>query len=73
MTPTPAAPSPSLSDLPPGWPQPGTRALPIAQQRPELIMNPAAIADAYFYLHSQDRSCWTHELQLTPYSTNPSY
>lgn len=29
MTPTPAAPSPSLSDLPPGWPQPGTRALPI--------------------------------------------
>ena len=52
---------------------PGTRALPIAQQRPELIMNPAAIADAYFYLHSQDRSCWTHELQLTPYSTNPSY
>ncbi len=52
---------------------PGTRALPIAQKRPEIIMNPAAIADAFFYLHSQDRSCWTHELQLTPYSTRPSY
>jgi len=26
---SPAAPSPSPSDLPPGWPQPGTRALPI--------------------------------------------
>ena len=36
-------------------------------------MNPAAIADAFYYLHTQDRSCWTHELQLTPYSTAPSY
>ena len=52
---------------------PGTRALPLAQKRPEIIMNPVAIADAFFYLHSQDRSCWTHELQLTPYSTNPSF
>jgi NAD(P)-dependent dehydrogenase (short-subunit alcohol dehydrogenase family) len=52
---------------------PGTRALPIAKKRPEIIMNPAAIADAFYYLHSQDRSCWTHELQLTPYSTNPSF
>lgn len=52
---------------------PGTRALPIAQKRPEIIMNPAAIADAYYYLHTQDRSCWTHELQLTPYATPPSF
>lgn len=52
---------------------PGTRALPIAQKRPEIIMNPAAIADAFYYLHTQDRSCWTHELQLTPFSTNPSF
>jgi NAD(P)-dependent dehydrogenase (short-subunit alcohol dehydrogenase family) len=51
---------------------PGTRALPIAQKRPEIIMNPAAIADAFYYLHTQDRSCWTHEIQLTPYATNPS-
>jgi NAD(P)-dependent dehydrogenase (short-subunit alcohol dehydrogenase family) len=52
---------------------PGTRALPVAQKHPEIIMNPAAIADAFFYLHSQDKSCWTHELQLTPYPTNPSF
>lgn len=52
---------------------PGTRVLPIAQQRPEIIMNPASIAEAFYYLHTQDRSCWTHELQLTPYSTNPSF
>ncbi|MEQ8861473.1 MAG: SDR family oxidoreductase [Pseudomonadales bacterium] len=52
---------------------PGTRALPIAQKRPDIIMNPDAIADAFYYLHRQDRSCWTHELQLTPYSTNPSF
>jgi len=52
---------------------PGTRALPIAQQRPEIVMNPAAIADAFYYLHTQDRSCWTHELQLTPFATKPSF
>src|SRR5829696_8907344 len=51
---------------------PGTHALPMAQQRPELVMNPAEIADAYYYLHTQHRSCWTHELQLTPFSTRPS-
>ena len=52
---------------------PGTRALSIAQKRPEIIMNPASIADAFYYLHRQDKSCWTHELQLTPYPTRPSY
>lgn len=52
---------------------PGTRALPRAQSNPELVMNPARIADAFYYLHTQDKSCWTHELQLTPYSTKPSY
>jgi len=52
---------------------PGTRALPIAQQRPEATMNPTKIADAFFYLHTQDRSAWTHELQLTPYVAKPSY
>ncbi|HET8995585.1 MAG TPA: SDR family oxidoreductase [Acetobacteraceae bacterium] len=52
---------------------PGTRALPKLQNRPELAINPAAIADAFWYLHTQDRSCWTHELQLTPYATVPSY
>ena len=52
---------------------PGTRALPIAQQRPEVVMNPVKIAEAYYYLHTQDKSCWTHELQLTPFSTKPSF
>lgn len=52
---------------------PGTRALPFAQKRPDIVMNPEKIADAFYYLHSQDRSCWTHELQLTPHPTKPSY
>lgn len=52
---------------------PGTRALPMAQQRPEVVMNPEKIADAFFYLHGQDRSVWTHELQLTPHATKPSF
>ena len=52
---------------------PGTRMLPKVQKQPNLVMNPSKIADAFFYLHTQDRSCWTHELQLTPFSTKPSY
>jgi NAD(P)-dependent dehydrogenase (short-subunit alcohol dehydrogenase family) len=52
---------------------PGTRALKRAQEQPELVMNPVKIAEAFYYLHTQDRSCWTHELQLTPYSTKPSH
>jgi NAD(P)-dependent dehydrogenase (short-subunit alcohol dehydrogenase family) len=52
---------------------PGTHALPKARQNPEQVMNPVKIAEAFYYLHTQDRSCWTHELQLTPYSTRPSY
>jgi NAD(P)-dependent dehydrogenase (short-subunit alcohol dehydrogenase family) len=52
---------------------PGTRALPRAQQHPEVVMNPLKIAEAFYYLHTQDRSCWTHELQLTPFSTKPSF
>lgn len=52
---------------------PGTRALPRAQQHPEIVMNPVKIAEAFYYLHTQDKSCWTHELQLTPFSTKPSF
>jgi NAD(P)-dependent dehydrogenase (short-subunit alcohol dehydrogenase family) len=51
---------------------PGTRALSRAQQHPEIVMNPVKIAEAFHYLHTQDRSCWTHELQLTPFATKPS-
>ena len=52
---------------------PGTRALTKIQNQPDLVMNPVKIADAFWYLHTQDRSVWTHELQLTPFSTKPSY
>lgn len=52
---------------------PGTHALPRARENPSLVMNPVKIAEAFHYLHTQDRSCWTHELQLTPFSTKPSY
>jgi len=50
----------------------GTRALPRAQERPEVVINPVKIAEAFYYLHTQDRSCWTHELQLIPYATKLS-
>jgi NAD(P)-dependent dehydrogenase (short-subunit alcohol dehydrogenase family) len=36
------------------------------------MMDPAKIADAYYGLHTQDRSCWVHELQLTPAPRAPS-
>ena len=52
---------------------PGTRALPRVQNQPDLVINPVKIAEAFWYLHTQDRSCWTHELQLTPFPTKPSY
>ncbi len=31
------------------------------------------IAEAFYYLHTQDPTCWTHELQLTPSPNKPSY
>lgn len=31
------------------------------------ILNPAHIADSYWYLHSQPRDAWTFELDLRPY------
>jgi hypothetical protein len=52
---------------------PGTRALPRNQNRRDLIINPVKIAEGFWYLHTQDRSCWTHELQLTPFAAKPSY
>jgi NAD(P)-dependent dehydrogenase (short-subunit alcohol dehydrogenase family) len=52
---------------------PGTRALPRNQNRRDLIINPVQIAEAFWYLHTQDKSCWTHELQLTPFASRPSY
>ena len=52
---------------------PGTRATPRAQQNPELLINPVKIAEAFYYLYTQDKSCWTHELQLTPHPVKPSF
>ena len=51
---------------------PGTRSLPKARENPDIVINPIKIAEAFYYLHTQDRSCWTHEIQLTPFPTKPS-
>ncbi|MEX3968736.1 SDR family oxidoreductase [Paraburkholderia sp. EG286B] len=34
------------------------------------ILNPDHIADNYWYLHSQTRDAWTHELDLRPWREN---
>ena len=52
---------------------PGTRALPRVQNRPDLVIDPVKIAEAFWYLHTQDRTCWSHEIQLTPHPVKPSY
>jgi NAD(P)-dependent dehydrogenase (short-subunit alcohol dehydrogenase family) len=36
------------------------------EQTPEPLMNPAAIADAYWALIKQDRSAWSMEIDLRP-------
>ena len=33
-------------------------------------LSPDAIADAYWYVHTQPRSAWTHELDLRPFKEN---
>jgi NAD(P)-dependent dehydrogenase (short-subunit alcohol dehydrogenase family) len=50
---------------------PGTRAL--AAYAPKAAIDPARIADAFYYLHTQDPTCWSHEIQLTPAVQRPSY
>ena len=35
--------------------------------RPDQLMNPASIGEAYWQLHNQHRDAWTHELDLRPY------
>ena len=51
---------------------PGTRMLPKVQKNPAIAMNPVKLAEAFYYLHTQDRSAWTHELQLTAHVVTPS-
>lgn len=38
-----------------------------ALQAQDGILDPEAIADAYWMLHTQPRSAWTHELDLRPW------
>jgi NAD(P)-dependent dehydrogenase (short-subunit alcohol dehydrogenase family) len=52
---------------------PGTRALKASQTNLNRLIDPAKIADAIYYLHTQHPSCWTHEIQVTPFVTKPSY
>jgi NAD(P)-dependent dehydrogenase (short-subunit alcohol dehydrogenase family) len=52
---------------------PGTRALPRNANRGAEIINPMKIAEAFWYLHTQDETCWSHEIQLTPHPVKPSY
>jgi NAD(P)-dependent dehydrogenase (short-subunit alcohol dehydrogenase family) len=49
---------------------PGTRAL---QRDPDALLDPARIAEAFYYLHTQHPSCWTHDIQLTPFVSKPSF
>ena len=37
------------------------------------LIDPTKIADAFFYLHTQHPSCWSHEIQLTPFQQKPAY
>ena len=52
---------------------PGTRTLKASQTNLNRLIDPAKIADAFYYLHTQHPSCWTHEIQVTPFVTKPSY
>jgi NAD(P)-dependent dehydrogenase (short-subunit alcohol dehydrogenase family) len=52
---------------------PGTRPAKGEAYTPDLFINPDRVADAFFYLFTQDPSVWTHEIQLTPFLKRPSY
>ncbi len=39
-----------------------------AKKGPDGLLEVDAIADAYWYLHQQHRSAWTHEIDLRPYA-----
>ncbi len=54
-----------------GIDSPGTRGHP--QMRREALIDPARIAEAFHYLHTQDPSCWSHEIQLTPSVNKPRF
>ncbi len=39
----------------------------VASIESDQLMNPQSIAEAYWYLHTQKRDGWTHELDIRPY------
>lgn len=39
----------------------------VKERPPDGLLEPAAIAEAYYQLHRQPRSAWTHELDLRPW------
>jgi NAD(P)-dependent dehydrogenase (short-subunit alcohol dehydrogenase family) len=49
----------------------GSKPMPSATG-PGTMLDPTEIANAYYYLHTQHPSCWTHEIQLTPFDRNPA-
>jgi NAD(P)-dependent dehydrogenase (short-subunit alcohol dehydrogenase family) len=64
--------SPGTRALPADEDDPHKRAMPGSEESPDTLMSPESIADAFFYLHSQPRTAWTHELQLTPFDRSPT-
>lgn len=40
----------------------------LKERGPDTLLMPDAIADAYWQLHTQHRSTWTHELELRPWA-----
>ncbi|KAB2576405.1 Short-chain dehydrogenase/reductase SDR [Lasiodiplodia theobromae] len=39
----------------------------VKETNPDAMISPAAIADAYWYLHMQPRNCFTWEMDIRPY------
>lgn len=40
----------------------------LANLPPDLLMNPASIANAYWAMHQQTRDAWTFEMDLRPFA-----
>jgi NAD(P)-dependent dehydrogenase (short-subunit alcohol dehydrogenase family) len=45
---------------------PRVRAMVAGRQVAPALLSPAAIAETYWHLHTQDPSAWTHEIDLRP-------
>ena len=35
--------------------------------KPDQLINPASIGEAYWQLHQQKRDCWSHEIDIRPF------